>query len=502
MKASFTTIGAMVSGLALVLVGIIAGVSQSSPSSPQNWVSAPMREAADKLLKAGDEEGDELWQRLAELTDTFGPRFSGTTNLEEALDWIKSKAKKDNLTVHEELVMVPKWVRGAEHAKMLTPRVKQLSMTGLGMSNGTFGPDGKRGPVTAQVIVVRSFRELGNRSAEVKGKIVLFNMPWEGYGRTVAYRAQGARRAEQHGAVGCLIRSVAPFSMMSPHTGNSATANIAAAALSVEDAAQIARIVGRGQNVTVELYMAAYEEDEYVKSRNLWIDIVGHERPREIVLIGGHIDSWDNGDGAMDDGGGSLAAWHAIKMIHDAGLRPRRTIRAVLFTNEENGNNGGLTYARNQRNELHLYSMAIESDSGTFKPFRLGVSVSAAAFLILQSLGSLLDPIGSGGVLANGGSGVDIGPMCDTGVPCAALEVLDVRSGGEIGGSYKNNPCLGFSTKDDSERQATIAEGYFWWHHTDADTVDLIDPVQLQNTATSFAVWAFSIAELEDLLPR
>ena len=288
--------------------------------------------AGNRLIEAAlkDTSG---FERLAEMCDTFGPRFSGTDNLEKAIDWSLSEMNRDGLSnVHGEAVMIPKWVRGNESASMVSPWKKELHMLGLGGSIGT-PPEG----ITADVMVVSSFDELEDRSDEAKGKIVLFNVPFTNYGKTVSYRSGGAVAASKVGAVASIIRSVGPYSMNTPHTGNSryeeGIRKIPHAAITVEDAAMIGRMVNRGQNVTVNLNMEGrYEED--VPSRNAVAEIRGSEYPDEVVVMGGHIDSWDVGQGAMDDGGGCVAAWQAVKLMKDLGLTPRRTVRVVLWTNE------------------------------------------------------------------------------------------------------------------------------------------------------------------------
>src|SRR5580658_7845673 len=318
------------------------------------------------LLKAVT-NSDFPYQRLAQLCDTFGPRFSGSTNLEAALDWILAQMKKDGLeNVHGEKVMVPHWVRGAESAEMLAPRARRLPMLGLGGSIAT-PPEG----ITAEVLVVKSFADLTERAAEATNKIVLFNVPFTEYHDTVAIRTRGAVEAARVGAVASLIRSVTPFSIQSPHTGgmsyNDAVRKIPHAALTVEDAEMMQRMQDRGEKIVVRLAMSAAQLPD-APSSNVVAEITGREKPEEIVIVSGHIDSWDVGQGAMDDGGGAVSAWEAVRLMHHLGLRPRRTIRAVLWTNEENGAAGAETYERAHKDQLIRHVAAMESDSGVFKP--------------------------------------------------------------------------------------------------------------------------------------
>lgn len=224
-----------------------------------------------------------IYDRLAEMTDTFGGRLSGSAALESALDWVRDTARADGLLVTEHPVMVPHWVRGSEWASMTAPRNKSLHFLGLGMSAGTGGA-----PVEAEVMVVSSFAELDARGAAAAGRIVLFNEPWVSYGDTVAYRSGCGLAAAKYGAVGALIRAVGPFGLQTPHTGGTAPAPIPAGALSAEDAGLIARIVARGQTVRVAMYMEAARLPD-APSRNLLIDIPGAVAPDEYVIISGHM---------------------------------------------------------------------------------------------------------------------------------------------------------------------------------------------------------------------
>jgi carboxypeptidase Q len=262
---------------------------------------------ADRIIAAATADSA-AWNRLAEMADRFGHRFSGSENLERALDWILVEMAKDGLAeVRGEPVMVPRWVRGFESAELVGPVRRPLPMLGLGGSVGT-PADG----ITAEALVVSSFAELERRAAEAKGKIVVFDVPWQGgYGPTVRYRSTGAIAAARAGAVAALLRSVTPHSMRTPHTGmtnyDSTVTRIPFAAITVEDAMLLHRMQQRGERVVVRLRMGAQSLPD-ARSRNVMAEVRGRERPDEVVVLGGHIDSWDVGQGAMDDGGGSVAA--------------------------------------------------------------------------------------------------------------------------------------------------------------------------------------------------
>src|SRR5437764_7886666 len=284
------------------------------------------RAATDRLIEAATRDSA-AWNRLAELTDTFGSRIAGSDALERAIDWTLAHMRTDGLeNVRGEPAMVNHWVRGAESAELVTPRRKSLAMLGLGLSVGT-PPAG----ITAPVVVVTSFDDLARRGAAVKGKIVLFDVPFTQYEATRVYRSSGANAAAKQGAVAMLLRSVASFSINSPHTGTlsydttltrgrgtpttARTAHrIPAAAITVEDAQLLHRMQDRGQPITVRLVMNA-RTLPLAPSRNVVAELRGRERSEEVVVIGGHIDSWDVGQGAMDDAGGVVAAWEALRLM-------------------------------------------------------------------------------------------------------------------------------------------------------------------------------------------
>ncbi len=408
------------------------------------------------------------FKRLETLCDTFGPRFTGSANLENAIDWCMKEMKKDGFkNVHGEKVKVPRWVRGKESATLISPRHRNLPMMGLGGSVGT----PKEG-ITAEVLVVKSFEDLKTKATQAKGKIVLFNLPFTEYRETVIVRRLGAIEASKVGAVASLIRSVGPFSMQSPHTGNMSykdeVKKIPHAALSLEDAEMLARMQARGEKITIQLKMEAHMlPDGY--SRNVIADIPGTEHPEQIVIVSGHIDSWDVGQGAMDDGGGCVASWEAARLMLKLGLKPRRTIRVVLWANEENGMRGAKEYAKRHEDDLKNHVLAIESDSGVFNPTGYGFLGSGKGMETIQAVGKLLDPI-KAGEIKKGCRGADVLKLITGGVPVMHLEV-------------------------DREK-------YFWFHHTDADTTDKLNPAEFNRCVASMAIMAFTVADLEETLAR
>ena len=408
------------------------------------------------------------YNRLGYMCDTFGPRLSGSKNLENAINWILKEMNSDGLeNVRGEKVAVPTWIRGKESATLLSPFKKELSMLGLGGSIAT-----PRGGLKAEVIVVNDWDELESRSNEVPGKIVLFNAPFTSYGETVAYRYSGASAAAKHGAVASLIRSIGPWSMNTPHTGvmayNDDVQKIPNAALTMEDAMMLSRIHDRGNKIIVKLDMnARMVADRW--SHNVLGEIKGSIYPEEVVVVGGHIDSWDVGQGAHDDGGACIASWEVLRLIKELGLKPKRTIRCVMWTNEENGGKGNKGYRDMHLDEMDKHVLAIESDGGVFSPKGFGFSGNDSARKIVEEIHELMKPIGAN-TISDGGRAADVAPLNDEGVPVMSLKV------------------------DGSK--------YFWYHHTDADTFDKIDFNEFNRCIAAMAIMAYVVADLDEPLPR
>jgi len=408
------------------------------------------------------------YNRLGYMCDTFGPRLSGSKNLENAINWILKEMNNDGLeNVKGEKVAVPTWIRGKESATLLSPFMKELSMLGLGGSIAT-----PRGGLKAEVIVVNDWDELESRSNEVPGKIVLFNAPFTSYGETVAYRYSGASAAAKHGAVASLIRSIGPWSMNTPHTGVMAykddVQKIPHAALTMEDAMMLSRIHDRNDKIIVKLDMnARMVADRW--SRNVLGEIKGSIYPEEVVVVGGHIDSWDVGQGAHDDGGACIASWEVLRLIKELGLKPKRTIRCVMWTNEENGGKGNKGYRDMHMDEMDKHVLAIESDGGVFSPEGFGFSGNDSAREIVEEIHELMKPIGAN-TISEGGRAADVAPLNDEGVPVMSLKV------------------------DGSK--------YFWYHHTNADTFDKIDFNEFNRCIAAMAIMAYVVADLDEPLPR
>lgn len=454
--------------LCTAIAGMLSTTSHAqgparSTSQPK-WLDA-YREPAGRLIGAAMVDTF-AWQRLATLTDTIGHRLSGTPDLDRAIEWAVTEMKKDGLeNVHTEPVMVPHWVRGRESAEIVGPARHQMTMLGLGDSVGTPAEG-----VQAEAVVVRSFQELDAAAARVRGRVVVFNVPFTTYDQTRPYRSDGPSRAAQLGAVASLVRAVGPAGLRLPHTGGlNYAANapkIPAAAIASEDADRLQRMSDRGERIVLKLQMEAHFEAD-APSANVVGEIRGREKPDEFVVIGGHIDSWDVGAGASDDGGGIVATWEALRLMKNLGLRPRRTVRVVLWTNEENGGRGGQAYRDAHRAELARTVMMLEADSGLFRPVSIAVTANETARDTIRTIASLLANIDAQTVTPGGG-GSDIGPSV----------------------AAANIPAVSYEGTGD----------YFLLHHTNADTVDKIAPVDVSRAAAAIAVVTYVVADLPQRL--
>jgi carboxypeptidase Q len=405
---------------------------------------------ANRML-AWTREDRGCYDLIADFTDHYPRRISGSENLEKGLDWLIEKMTSEGWNVKTQPVMVPNWKRGKEALSMTQPMARTMQFCGLG---GSVGTDGK--PLTAGVLVVKSYDELKQRKAEVPGKIVVYNVPFTTYGETVNYRYNGPSAAAELGAVATLMRSVGPDGIQTVHTGGmgykDGVPKIPCGAITIEDALLMQRMQDRGENMQLTVSMEAKWMPD-APSRNVIIEIPGSELPNEVVVMGGHIDSWDIGTGAMDDAGGCIAAWRALYMMQQLGMRPKRTIRVCFWTNEENGLRGGEGYAKQTPNEKHL--LAIESDAGVFAPTGFNTDAKGAEKAAMEDIAKLLSPVHANNI-TEGGGGADIGPLKAYRAVMAGLEVQGDR--------------------------------YFWYHHTEGDTVDKLKQHEVNDCVYAMAV--------------
>ncbi|MDH3283827.1 MAG: M28 family peptidase [Acidobacteriota bacterium] len=450
-------------------------VEQPPPERPKPW-PAGSEEAAVRIVDAARAD-DRVMERLSQLVDGIGARPGGSRAMERAVDWALATMKEDGLdSVSVEKVTVSVWERGQESALLLGPGPpRPLAVLGLGRSVGT-----PAGGITAPLVVVSDFDDLERLGGQVSGKIVLFNFAMQeqenmfaSYEQAVQYRWRGAAAASAHGAEAVLVRSPTTRSLRTPHTGamkpyDEGERPIPAAAVSIEDAEMLQRLYDRGERPEVRLTMGARTLPDR-PSANVIGEVRGRELPDELVVIGAHLDSWDVGSGAHDNGTGVVMTIEALRLLTSLDLKPRRSVRGVLFTNEERGLEGGLTYREKHLGELGRHVAAMESDSGGFAPRGFSFEGTDEAAERLQGLLELFAPLGSL-ALRRGGSGADILPIVEEGVPGLGLIVDSTH--------------------------------YFDYHHTAADTFDKVEPSELKDALAAFTLMTWLLAELPEPLPR
>jgi hypothetical protein len=430
--------------------------------------------AVDRIVEAALKD-EQAYANLEWLCDRIGNRLAGSKGLEKAVAWSLERLKAEGFqNVHPEKVMVPHWERISERAELLEPLRRPLNILALGDSPAT-----PAGGVEGEVLVVASLAELEKLPGDqVRGRIVLFEAPWKGYGEYSSVRYFGPTAAAKKGALAMLLGAFAPRTLDTPHTGvmqnDPMAPPVPAAGLSLEAATQMRRLCTAGAKVRVHLDIQARRLPD-AESANVIGEFPGTGKPEEIVVVGGHLDSWDVGQGAQDDGVGCVLSMEAARIIHRLGLKPRRTIRVVLFTNEENGSRGGKAYLDAHKDELDRHVAAIESDIGNGLIQGFGIDVrglkdkgearQAQAAACLKALRPYLEPLGAG-KLENGGSGVDIGPTVAAGVP-------------------------GLGAEHDTAR-------YWDIHHTQADTFDKVDKRDLRKNLAILASALYLIADLPE----
>jgi carboxypeptidase Q len=415
------------------------------------------------------------FEHLAYLSDNIGPRLSGSRNADLAVKWTTQQLRSWGLDTTNEAVMVPRWVRGAERGRLVSHNNQNLVLTALGGSIATPAEG-----ITAEVIEVTSFEQLAALGrAKVRGKIVLYynqmdmalverGQAFDAYAKAVIFRGRGASRAAELGAVAAVVRSVATGSLRTPHTGamtyDEKYPRIPAAALATEDADLVHRLLAKGEKVRMHLVLTPRTLPD-VPSANVIAEIRGTERPEEIVLVGGHLDSWDLGTGAIDNGSGVAMVMETMRILKELGIRPKRTIRGVLFMNEENGLRGGKKYFENvaKREELHRHVAAIESDAGAATPTGFITTLEGRDLDRVQTRLKVLDRIAPMTFRSSRQTGADTSPLTDAGVP-------------------------GFGLVPDPRH-------YFDFHHSAADTLDKVDPKSLAQNTAAVAALAFILSE-------
>lgn len=425
---------------------------------------------------------DYAWQQLAHLTENIGPRPAGSPQAQAASEYVAAELRKLGLEVHLEEAQVSHWLRGEEKAELVefpgqAPQtVQKIILTTLSGSAATPAEG-----LTADVVVVHSFDELSALGRDkVTGRIVLFNVRYDeqkaqagyafdAYGEAVVYRGRGAKAAADLGAVGSLIRSVGGADYRLPHTGWSLPAPIPAAALAAEDADLIEHLAAQGR-VRMHLTLTPQRLAD-TTGYNVVADLKGSEHPEQIVVVSGHLDSWDLGRGAIDDGAGVVISMAAAELLQRLHLRPRRTLRVIAWMDEENGGGGHDAYAKSHAAEMVNHVAAIESDAGAAHPLGFAVKMPPAAVAALQPALEVLRPVGSTILRPTSHApGSDIEPLVAAGVPGLGI-IQDGRK-------------------------------YFDYHHTAADTLDKVNPQELRENAATMAVMGYALAAMPDPLPR
>ena len=480
---SLGTILAQPAGSASPLPAATSSPSPSPSPTPELYSSQTIAEL--KRIQQAALASDYAYRQVAHLANNIGPRLSGSAQAQQAVEYVAGELKALGLEVKLEKVIVPHWVRGEETAALTefpgqAPGTEQkVILTALGGSVAT-PPAG----LNAEVIVVRDFEELKSLGKErVQGKIVLFNYPFdkrmaaqgrggEAYGEAVVYRGDGPSAAARLGAVAALIRSVGGAAYRLPHTGATRYADdapkIPAAAVTEEDADLINALAPQGR-LKMRLVLTPRQLPDAV-SYNVIGDLKGSQNPEEIVIVSGHLDSWDLGTGAIDDAAGVAVSMQAANLVKQLGLKPRRTIRVIAWMNEENGLRGGTTYAAEHAAEMRNHFAAIETDGGADHPIGIYFGPRPELKAFLKPVAEVLKAGGAGMLEHRDEIGADINPLLKRGVP-------------------------NFSPIQDSRF-------YFNYHHSAADTLDKVDPHLLAENAAINAVLAYGLANLQQPLPR
>lgn len=463
--------------LALVVASVLAAGSAVAAGPERPRAATPGDEVVRALAATG-KAGNRAFEWVRRLTDEVGPRLSGSPGDRAAVAWGLTLLRSLGFeAVAAEPVTVPVWERGVETGEVLEPVRRTLVLTALGGSVST-----PVGGLSSEIVEAETLERLDEKvrqdPAWAKGKVVFLSRRMvkgdekNGYGAVVPIRTEGAIRAAKAGAVGVLIRSVGTDSNRIPHTGmmryEEGVPRIPAAALAAPDADLLSRLVERGPAVRVRFTLSCRELPDG-RTANVVGEVRGREVPDEVVVVGGHLDSWDLGQGAIDDGAGVAMAIEAARLIAAMPRRPARTVRVVLFANEENGLNGGKAYAAAHASEAGRIVAAFEMDAGAGRPTGLAVSAGKGAEELLRPLARLLEPVGAG-ALTKGGGGADVSPLGRLGVPTLSV------------------------TQDERD--------YFDIHHTANDTLDKVDPVAVQLSAAALAAAVYHVADLPGPLPR
>lgn len=468
----------------IILVLAVAIRAQTPSPTPLLYTEQTLKDL--RTLQAAALKSDYAYGQVGYLSNNIGARLSGSLQAARAVEYVAAEMRKLGLEVRLQKCMVPRWMRGEERGELIqwegmaAGTTQKVVLTALGGSVAT-SPEG----LTAEIVVVNNFDELNALGRDnVAGKIVLFNYKFDrematsgfglqAYGDAVAYRGIGAIAAARLGAVAALVRSAGQSQNRLAHTGSMApypegVTKIPGAAVSFEDAEKIAWLAKTGK-VRMKLTLTPQTLPD-VESFNVIADLKGTEKPDEVVIVSGHLDSWDLGQGAIDDGAGVAVSMAVPALVKQLGLKPKRTIRFIAWMNEENGGRGSAAYIAEQEPNVAKHFAAIEADLGASHPIGFLFSGKQEAVPRLAPISNILRTQGAGASQVQAGVGSDVGPLTQRGVPSFA-------------------PW--FNT-----------ETYFLYHHTAADTLDKIKPRELAENASVMAVLAYGLANLEQPLPR
>ena len=479
----------------MVLLVLVCGSSQAqTPPSTAAWDQIPheaqiaSREFSPQLrremAKVRDAalEDQYAYSQLEHLADSIGPRPAGSPQADAAVYYVADEMRKIGLEVKLEPVMVRRFIRGSDTADLVeypgqVPGAKQKIFVTALLGNAPTPADG----ISGEIVVAHSFDHLISLGRDkVAGKIVLFDFAYDSrkaaagragsaYGESVRYRSAGAAAAERFGAIASLVRSTGDGTYRLPHTGYSAAAHISAGAVSAEDAMLMARLAEKGP-VRIHLSLPTHQGPE-VQSYNVIGDLKGAEHPEQVVIVSGHLDSWDLGTGAIDDGAGVVVAMETAELLHRLNLHPKRTIRVIAWMNEEMGATGRDAYVKEYEPQIANHVAAIESDLGAEHPLGFHVRISEAAQQELTPVLDVLRPIGASIFdVVSSSPETDIEPLSDKGVPALGVWQNGLK--------------------------------YFTFHHTPGDTLDKVVPEELRENAACMAVMAYGLAQTPNPLPR
>ncbi|KAG4068089.1 hypothetical protein HA402_001514 [Bradysia odoriphaga] len=466
---------------AIVFAALLAGWSIQLVNSQQCSLDESLLQeirSYDTVVKriidtvlSGNFKG-KLFEDTAAFVDTVGARVVGSQGLDNGIDymlnWMTEQGFDD---VHGEEITTPNWIRGNEKLEMLQPRYQSLSILGYGKSVGT------QQPIEAEIIVVKDYAELEQRSAEVPGKIVVYDHKYINYGTSTMYRYSGAIEAAKRGAVAALVAAVSNIAMGLPHTGqmsyddDETIPRIPLASISIDSAQMLGRMQRRGNRIVLRLSMDDVLPGN-ITSRNTFGQLTGSVYPDEKVIISGHIDSWDVGQGAQDDGGAVVMSALVITLLKSLGLTPKRSIQAVGWTSEENGLVGVQRYIEQHIKEINdgKIAAAFESDGGLFVPTGYSFAGTDHAACVVQEIMTLFQHTNFTRFSRGNRVGSDVAYLSDLSVP-----TFNFQTGGDK---------------------------YFWYHHAESDTMTAMDPDELDECLAVYAASAYVVADLSQNLMR